>query len=200
LDIHFHTLQSVEVKLTALKPTLWRTCRVLANHTRLQLFASLIRRQRQSVTELAEQLKLTVPVASQSLRALESRGLLEVRRIRRRVEYRIPDAADAAELAALIATLRKTVRGGEPAFEQIMKAATGFTHPARIAIVRALNDGEKNFAEIQFVTRLSAPALSRHLGKLIRRGFIRADDVRHCFAVSQNTEGVAKCLLQLVTS
>lgn len=199
MDIHFHTLQSVEVKLTASKPTIWRTCRVLANHTRLQLFACLARRPWQSVSELAEQFKLTLPVASQSLRALESRGLLVVRRIRRRVEYRIPAAADADELADLITALRKNVRGGQPAFEQIMKAATGFTHPARIGIVRALTAGEKNFAAIQFVTRLSAPALSRHLGKLLRRGFIAADDAGHRFAMSQRTDAVGKCLLRLVT-
>ena len=70
-----------------LTPSLWRTCRVIANHTRLRLFAALDRQQPQCVSELAGQLDLTLPVASQALRSMEARGLLTVRRIRRRVEY-----------------------------------------------------------------------------------------------------------------
>ena len=203
LDIHFHTLQSVEVITVAASraagPTLWRTCRVIANHTRLRLFAALDRQQPQCVSELAGQLDLTLPVASQALRSMEARGLLTVRRIRRRVEYRIPSVANAGELGDLIAALRNHLRRGEPAVEQIMKLATGFTHPARIEIVSALNAGGKNFAEIQFITRLSAPALSRHLGKLLRRGFIAADVTGQQFIVSQPGDAVGKSFLRLVT-
>ena len=93
-----------------LHPTLWRTCRVLANSTRLHLFARLLRRQPESVSRLAEQCNVTLPVASQSLRALEARGLLKVKRIRLRVEYRIPTRSEAGAQAGLIAALRTALR------------------------------------------------------------------------------------------
>ena len=53
----------------ALQPTLWRTCRVLANRTRLQIFGLLRRQPNQTVSAVAQHLKLSLPVASQYSRA-----------------------------------------------------------------------------------------------------------------------------------
>ena len=64
----------------SLQPTLWRTCRVLANRTRLRMFHLLLHQPGQTVSAIAERLGLTVPVASQNLRALEARGLLALSR------------------------------------------------------------------------------------------------------------------------
>src|SRR5208282_3046222 len=112
-----------------LQPTLWRTCRVLANDTRLRLLAQLVRKQPQSVSELAAQCSLTLPIASQSLRALEARGLLRVNRIRRRVEYHIPTRSEAGSLADLIAALLAVLHRKPLPTRAIMKLATAFTHP-----------------------------------------------------------------------
>ena len=57
------------------QPTLWRTCRVLANRKRLQTLALLIRQPNQTVSAVAERMSLSMPAASQYLRALEARGL-----------------------------------------------------------------------------------------------------------------------------
>lgn len=165
-----------------LQPTLWRTCRVLANDTRLQIFAQLVRKQPQSVSQLAGLAALTLPVASQSLRALESRGLLKVRRIRLRVEYHVPSATEAGSLADLIAALTHSLRREPLPSAQIIKLATAFTHPSRIRIFRALESGPKTQVQIQAATSISAPALSRHLNKLIARGFVVCDDLGRCIA------------------
>ena len=74
--------------LLSSQPTLWRTCRVLANRKRLQTLALLIRQPNQTVSAVADRISLSTPAASQYLRALEARGLLTCRRIGRRVEYR----------------------------------------------------------------------------------------------------------------
>ncbi len=71
--------------ISSLRPTLWRTCRVLANRTRLKIYALLLRQPGQTVSAIAEQLKLPLPAASHYLRALEARGLLAVRRKGRNV-------------------------------------------------------------------------------------------------------------------
>ncbi|MBM3889971.1 MAG: helix-turn-helix transcriptional regulator, partial [Verrucomicrobia bacterium] len=63
-----------------LRPTLWRTCRVIANPTRLKIFALLAEQPGQTVSGVADRLKLPLSEASESLRALEARGLLTARR------------------------------------------------------------------------------------------------------------------------
>ena len=84
-----HTLQSVDMTppgSPSIQPTLWRTCRVVANRKRLQTLALLIRKPNQTVSAVAERMRLSVPAASQYLRALEARGLLTCRRV---VDWRI---------------------------------------------------------------------------------------------------------------
>jgi DNA-binding transcriptional ArsR family regulator len=198
LDLHFHTLQSVEMNPEPLQPSLWRTCRVLANVTRLQLFAQLTRKQPQSVSQLAEAVALTMPVASQSLRALEARGLLTAKRIRRRVEYRIPSAAEAGGRADLIAALQITLRSTPVPTEQVMKIATAFTHVARVEIVRALASGPKTQEQLQSLVRLSAPAVSRHLSKLSARGFVCLDEGTGKYEPLSHPHAVGQALVVLV--
>lgn len=169
-----------------LQPTLWRTCRALANTTRLRIFAQLVRQQPQSVSQLADLVALTLPVASQSLRALESRGLLKVKRIRRRVEYRIPYTAEAEALTDLITALKTSLRREPLPTAQIIKLATAFTHPSRIHIYRCLNDGQKTQMQIQAAAQISARALNRHLGKLIARGFVESDGNGRCLAIKHD--------------
>jgi len=182
-----------------LQPTLWRTCRVLANTNRLRLLAQLVRKQPQSVSELAALVTLTLPVASQCLRALESRGLLKVKRIRLRVEYRMPSTAEAGTLADLITAL-KTALGREPIpTVRIIKLATAFTHPSRIAIYRCLNGSRKTPMQIQSAIPISAPALSRHLGKLVARGFVELDDVGRCTAI-KHPEAIGRALAVMASA
>ena len=182
-----------------LQPTLWRTCRVLANTTRLRIFAQLVRKQPQSVSQLADLVALTLPVASQSLRALESRGLLKVKRIRRRVEYRIPSAAEAEALADLINALKTSLRREPLPTARIIKLATAFTHPSRIHIYRSLKSGQKHQMQIQSATQISTPALSRHLEKLIARGFVELDDIGRCTAI-KHPHAIGRALVAMAVA
>lgn len=178
-------------------PTLWRTCRVLANETRLNLLARLASRQPQCVSELAAGCSLTLPVASQSLRALESRGFLQANRIRRRVEYRIPPLAEAGALRELLAALLPLLRKQPVPVGLIIKLATAFTHPVRIQIHRELHSGAKTDAELQRTIRLSGMARWRHLRKLKARGFIVCDEQQHSYQPSNPASALGKALGKL---
>ncbi len=178
-------------------PTLWRTCRVLANDTRLRLFAQLVRKQPQTVTQLAAQLALTLPVASQSLRALESRGLLIVKRIRQRVEYRLPNKNEAAAMTDLITALQNTLRCDPIPTEQVAKLSTAFTHPARIEVYRALLSGPKTQLQIQVMLKCSALAIFRHLRKLASRGFIFFDSDSGKYEVLKHPHTIGRALAAL---
>ena len=178
-------------------PTLWRTCRVLANRTRLRLFAQLMRQQPQTVLQLGESLALTPPVASQSLRALEARGLLKVRRFQRRVEYRISGGNEVGDLAALVSALRGTLLHDTRSVEQVIRLATAFTHPTRIEIYRQLHS--RPLTQIQLKTRLgvSWPALSRHLAKLLRRGYVVLDEPEGRYGITPHSHLLGRALAKL---
>lgn len=153
------------------QPTLWRTCRVLANRTRLQIFGLLAEQSPQTVSSVALRLQLPLPVASQYMRALEARGLLTSRRVGRRVDYRL-GAATSDSAQALVAALRLAFRQDSSAVESLFKLSTAFTHPRRIEIFRVLHLEARTLNQIQAATRISVPALLRHLGKLEARGFV----------------------------
>lgn len=155
----------------ALQPTLWRTCRVLANRTRLRVFGCLVQRSPRTVSSVASRLGLSIPVASQSLRALEARGLLSARRAGRYVEYRL-NAATTGIVPVLVPALRSAFRQTTSPVDSVFKLTTAFTHPRRIEIFRTLKRQARTLGEMRTEFRISMPALCRHLAKLKRRGFI----------------------------
>ena len=172
----------------------------MANDTRLGLLAQLVRKQPQSVSQLAEKCSLTLPVASQSLRALEARGLLRVRRIRRRVEYRAPTRSEAGDLSNLLSALQAALLRDPEPHARIAKLATAFTHASRIEIYRALESGPKTAAQIQAATRLPAQTLMRHVRKLLARGFIGYDDIAGKFEHLNHPDPIARALREQVLS
>ena len=157
------------------QPTLWRTCRVLANRKRLQILALLIRQPNQTVSAVAERMSLSMPAASQYLRALEARGLLTCRRVGRRVEYQAGAGTSEGAAGEIVKALRLVFRRRAQPIEVIFKLATGFTHPRRIEVFRALTNGADSSAKLQAATRMPARALSRHLAKLEARGFVESE-------------------------
>jgi DNA-binding transcriptional ArsR family regulator len=155
------------------QPTLWRTCRVLANRKRLQTLALLIRQPNQTVSTVAERIRLSVPAAGQYLRALEARGLLTCQRVGRRVEYRPAARTSDGAAQEIVRAFRVVFSRRAQPIEAIFKLATAFTHPRRIEAFRALTNGADSFAKLQAATHIPARALSRHLAKLEARGFVK---------------------------
>ena len=140
----------------SLQPTLWRTCRVLANRARLQMLGLLLRHPNQTVSAVARQLKLSLSVASQYLRALEARGLLRARRVDRRVKYRIGAAPSGEAAQELIEALRRAFEREPTTVETLFNLATAFTQPRRIEIVRALKQEAQSRGQLKAVTGMSA--------------------------------------------
>ena len=179
-----------------LKPTLWRTCRVLANRTRLRLLQDLLRQPGQRVTELALCLGLQPSVVSRYLRELNARGLLEARRTGRFVAYHpVPDSS-VPQAGPLLAALRRTMaRQGNPV-DYIFRQVTALTHPRRVVILAVLNRKSSRLWELRRTTGISEPALLRHLAKLKSRGFIRHEASR--YALQPHLPPLAEALLRMV--
>ena len=134
----------------------------------------LLRQPGQTVSAVAGHLNLSLPVASQGLRALEARGLLTLRRAGRTVEYR-PSAPTAGETEAtqeFIPAIRLAFRQDSDPVKSLFRLATAFTHPRRIEIFRALKKEAGTVAQLKRTTRIPTWTLLRHLKKLEARGFV----------------------------
>jgi DNA-binding IclR family transcriptional regulator len=153
-------------------PTLWRTCRALANRNRLRIFGCLVQQPNQAVTAIANRLRLPVAVSSQYLRALEARGLLVARRKGSFVSYRVSDGESAAAVQPLVAALRVVFQREHDPITIVFKLATAFTHPRRVAVVQSMAGGARTLPQLHERTGISVAALMRHLAKLEARGFI----------------------------
>lgn len=156
------------------RPTLWRTCRVLANTTRLEIIRELIRQPRQPVSQIALKLKLSCPVTSRHLRLLAARGLLRVQRQGAWVHYSLEPDATISEAKFIVRALRNIFQTQKNATRSVFQLATAFTHPRRQAIYETLRKTDGTFTALQQHTAMSARALRRHLNKLARRGFVVA--------------------------
>lgn len=157
----------------SLKPTLWRTARALANRTRLQVLEHLLKHpDGLTVSEIAEEFHLSMPVASLYLRALNARGLLAAGRRGRWVVYRASADRTLPDAARLLQALEQTFLVERRSTEYVYHVVTAFTHPRRAAIVRALEKKELALLALSRKTGIPSPALWRHLSKLVDRKFV----------------------------
>lgn len=158
-----------------LRPTLWRTCRVLANRRRLQLLQYLIDHGSHSVSQLAGELDLPENTATQYLRALNARGLLQVQRQGREVFYRAGPNPTLPETKPLLRAISRIVETQEDSIDYVFHHVTAFTHWRRIRIIQVMGRHDWSFGDLQSKTSISKPALSRHVEKLIQRGYLSQD-------------------------
>jgi len=158
------------------RPTLWRTCRALANETRLKAFRWLLRNPDQTVSRVASKLGLSRSMATRHLRILAARGLLRASRIGPWVCYRVEPDPTIPEARRLVAALRDAFSEDPHAVEGIYRLATAFTNARRQAVYEELRKGDRTFADLVRGTRMSPRALGRHLAKLQSRGFVVAGE------------------------
>jgi DNA-binding transcriptional ArsR family regulator len=156
-----------------LVPTLWRTCRVLANPLRLRCLRVVIRCPGLTVKQIAAQAGLQEAVASLYLRQLQARGLIRAERVSRWVRYAAVADTSVVHAGAVVAGMRGMFRRRMRRPDETMRVLTAFTHPRRLAILRALPAcGARSAADLLSTTDMSEPALSRHLDKLERHGLL----------------------------
>lgn len=179
----------------ALRPTLWRTCRVLANRQRLRLLLLLLRGRGMRVSALAEEAGMPVPVCSHYLRMLNARGLLTARRQGRYVSYRaLPDTSQP-EAVALLEAVRLSARATASPAAAIYRLATAFTHPTRVAIVRLAAQGPVDERRAAAAAHCSRRAVHRHLDKLVSRRLLHRR--RRGYGLARPRDALARALIRL---
>ncbi|NCA82031.1 MAG: ArsR family transcriptional regulator [Opitutae bacterium] len=180
-----------------LNPTLWRTCRMLSGTTRIHLLHCLEERSGRNVSELARAVGVGLSAASQELRRIQSRGLLQAERRQASLIYRFgadPQVPSAAPiLKALHAAL--STRGPEDD-ERIQAIAHGLAHPKRIALLKSLMDSPKSAFALQKNFHLSFRTIDRHLRTLLESGLVRREN--RTLHPMPPTHPLAKALLKLL--
>jgi DNA-binding transcriptional ArsR family regulator len=160
-----------------LVPTLWRTCRVLANKRRLGLVAAMADHPGQTVCAIAAACGIPEAICSHGLRQIQARGLCRAVRSGRWVAYSLTADPRVAQAQTLLCALTPAVKACRSDYTALIAALTAYTHPRRIALVAALRHaGPSADDALGMRCGISPPALYRHLKKLARRGVVRHAD------------------------
>lgn len=178
-------MSAVHSSAPDLNPTFWRTCRAIANRTRLRILREIILNEGLTVSSVAGILGLSVSHASQALRLLNSRGLLKANRSGPHVVYRFSPNETIPEAIRLSRALRGPLGNRADQVDDVFRVATAFTHPRRIQILSVLSTASEPVPTENFrvETGISLPALSRHLKKLKERGFASSREGRWSLAI-----------------
>ena len=156
------------IGIKPLRPTLWRTCRVIACESRLRLLWLLFGEKELSVCDLAYRAGMGEPQASVQLRALNARGLISYRREKMRVLYSA-HANDAVDFAPQLLSGLRTSYDQNMRFSTVIRHATAFTHQRRIELVRILSRRAMDRDALLEASGMSVSAQFLHLNKLIAR-------------------------------
>jgi DNA-binding transcriptional ArsR family regulator len=152
--------------------TLWKTCRVLANKTRLNILRDLMCGAELCVLDIARVENLTEVVASQHLRLLHEHGFLQLKRKSKWVFYRSEEPMEGSYAEHFFKPLRTRLLFGSNQTKDLIRLFTAFTHPRRIGITKALLQRDRTFDELIGSCDISGQALYRHLDKLTAREFV----------------------------
>jgi len=181
--------------MKSLRPTLWRTCRAIANTTRLRLLWKIFQSEGLCVGELARATGASRENATIQLRALNARGLITSTRRGKRVIYRAEanPGVDGAE--ELLDALRESFHAKIP-LKVVFREATAFTHSRRIFLMKTVSLSSGSFDELLEASGMSPIALQWNLSKLEARGFVKARG--DFYEVGHPKNPLGKCLMGLV--
>jgi DNA-binding transcriptional ArsR family regulator len=164
-----------DASTTQLKPTLWRTCRVLANRKRLEILSAVIREQEVTVSAVAQRTHCQPAVASQYLRMLNARGLISARRSGRLVYYSPVADPSVPDAAPLLEALHSELAPQIGPIDTVFRLVTAFTHPRRVTVTHILAIRPMTSRALSDASAISHAATIRHLRKLVNRGFVERD-------------------------
>lgn len=180
-----------------LHPTLWRTCKMLAGTTRIQLLRQIHEHPGECVSALGKRVGLGESAASQELRRIQSRGFLQSARQGTYLIYRMAADPQVATAAPILKAIQQSLHDRAPERDQEMVViATGLAHERRIRIVRALLHKPQTLSELQFELHISTHPLHSHLQTLRQSGFMEKKEGKLIFVVSDHP--LAQALSRLI--
>ena len=166
---------------TELRPTVWRTVRVLANVFRLRFLRAVFEAKgTKNVSDLAKEIGVSVSAASIYLRALNARGLVNVERKGVNVLYgdgKNRSLPEAQLLQSAFAMVFAESKNTEDWAQNQVAMLSAYSHPLRIKMVAELLH-RKPVGFMELVERVKAPKATvyRHVSKLLKASVLGVDD------------------------
>lgn len=179
-----------------LPPPFWKTCRVLANETRLGLLWFLFGCGEQCVSDLMKRTGMSRPNTSNQLTKLAEYGLIISRREKMKVIYRAEANAAMPFAPPVLEALRECFNQSM-SLQTVIRHATAFSHGRRVELIQELKGKSRTFDELHQSTGMSPSALSRHLIKLETRNFVLRNGSLYRYGKPGSVLG--RTLLQLAT-
>jgi DNA-binding transcriptional ArsR family regulator len=163
-----------------LNPTLWRTARALANADRLNLMRLVANSKgAKGVSELALEAKLSIPIASIYLRALNARGLISVIRSGSFVYYGTGSDRSLPIAVAIQGAFRRLFAKKKlPSDWQniLLPILNAYSNQRRELMVRILFEHSGiSFLEFHKRSGLCETSFLRHLRILVNAGVVSLD-------------------------
>ena len=186
--------------INELNPTLWRTCRMLANARRLGIIHELIGKDPQTLTQLATACKMSIPACSQYTRQITARGLCREVRNGRFAFFDLHADPSIPYSASLLKALIQSVKQSKREYKEQIAELTTYTHVSRIRIMHyVVQHGVSETCEMKKALHISKPALFRHIDKLIKRNVLQSVETGGYQLVKPETV-LARALLYIATN
>ena len=179
-----------------------QSARTLACGARLRILSQLAQQEEIAPTVLSHKLHMALPVVSNHLRRLAGAGLIQRRRssswcygvARSPYSERVFSGRIASWLFSLLKSPKQvsdacthselctfSSSGASSRLHAIIfDAATAFTNVRRLQILRHLAcEGPSSVEALTAALKMSESAVSRHGGKLFRRGYVKVSETRN---------------------
>ena len=188
--------------MSSLTPSLWKTCRVLANAKRVRLFRLLDDEGKRPANVWhvrASFRKMSLGTCSLYLKHLQARGLLRFRREGVQVFYSVSPDSKVPQAAGVVATLRACFRAGWTDAETAA-LFNALRNPGHVAIVVLLQSRRTwvPAAEIRHVLGYPAMTFLRYRNPLLQAGLIEMREGDGALRIPSVLVRPARLLLGLV--
>ena len=161
------------------------------------MLAYLMRDGKHTVSQVSQDMRVSLAATSEYLRMLNARGLLCATRKGRRVSYQAEADRAVPHAAILLQAFKETLQVRPSRIDEAFADLTGFTHPRRIQIVRAITQGPISASALAHRIGISARSARRHLHKLHARGYVMRRG--NHFDKADPKTPLARALIRLVT-
>ncbi len=183
--------------LQNLNPTLWRTCKMLAGSTRIRLLRQLYEHPGECVSALGKRIGIGESAASQELRRIQSRGLLQAERSGSFLLYHLAADPQVSSAAPILKAMQSALSSLPPeSDEEMCTIASGLSHERRIRIVQSLQKAPQSLPDLQYALKISPHPFQKHLSTLKASGFAVTEGNRIQLSVPDHP--LAKALFKLL--
>lgn len=180
-----------------LNPTLWRTCRMLAGATRIQLLRQLHDHPGSNISALSKAIGISQPYASQEMRRIQSRGFLRpVHQGASLVYQPVPDPQVASAAPLLKAVMEALDAFPARRDAEMNTLAAGLAHERRIAMARALMKAPRTARQLLDEIPMADCSFQLHLRTLLASGWVKEQNRRLVFTPPAHP--LAKALARLL--